>query len=172
MLYNYNNIFVIGELMNQEQFEKKLQHIEQVKMNAVSLIIIQLLIFITYTVKIMSEAFENSITFNIGNNNILDFGILLLLLSIVILVFALIPFKTSLDFDNPKKVKYFIFSCKMHQLIYVIGYYLMAFGIYYILIMILIAVGVTSLMFQVLLIILLSVLVFTLIKSITDIMFN
>ncbi len=158
--------------MKKEVYQEKIDYISQVKMNSVSLIIIQLLMFITYTVKIVSESFETNVTYNISDNEMLDFGILLLLISIILLVFALMPRIASLDLTDEKKVKRFLIYCKLHQLLYVIGYYLMAFGVYFIVVMILVSIGLIPLLFQGFLIVLLSFLVFSLIRSIADIMFS
>ncbi len=162
----------MGGPLKQKAFERKMNDIKESKMNAVSLIIIQLLIFITYTVKIVSESFETELSFTLSNNDLLDYVMLLLILSIVILVFVLVPVRSNVDINDEKQLKQFNMFYKIHHLLYIIGYYLMVFGVYFVVVIILFGVGFNTLFLQISFIVLLSILVFMLIKSITDIVFK
>lgn len=155
--------------MSEKLYEQKIREMNNLRISSVSLIIVQLLIFITYTVKIVSEYFETNITFQVANNNLLDIGIVFLLVSILLLVLVLIPYINIIDLTDEKAVKKFKLFYKIQHLIYLFGYYLMIFGIYLIVGIILLSIGITSLPVQLFAILLLSIIVFILIKSIVSI---
>lgn len=157
--------------MEQKQFDEHISRLNQVKMNSVSLIIVQLLIFITYTVKIVSESFETDITFQLSNNNYTDFGMGLLILSIVFLVFTLAPIKEKIDLENKKQVSLFTLVYKLKLFLYIVGYYLMILGIYSVGAIILYSLGFTSLGLIIFMVGILSLIIFLLLKSLMDIVF-
>ncbi|WOO89294.1 hypothetical protein R2F61_00910 [Mollicutes bacterium LVI A0078] len=157
--------------MEQKQFDEKVSRLNQVKMNSVSLIIIQLLIFITYTVKIVSEAFETEVTFQLSNNNYTDFGMGLLILSISFLVFTLAPIKAKIDLENEKQISLFTLVYKFKLSLYIVGYYLMILGIYAVGAIILYSIGFISIGLIVFMVAILSLIIFLLVKSLMEIVF-
>lgn len=162
-------MLLVGGCMNEKIYEQKVSEINNTRLSSVSLIIVDLLIFITYTVKIVSEYFEPDITFNVGGNRLLDIGIIFLFISILLLILTLFPVMSVSDLDCEKSVQRFNLLHKVQHILYLIGYYLMVLGVYFIVGMILFSIGFTSIPILLTAILLLSIIVFILIKSIVNI---
>lgn len=158
--------------MNTYEYDRKVQQITHIRMNSVSLIIVQLLIFITYTVKIVSESFAANVSFEFANNQLMEKVMFLLITSIVILILTLIPMRENINFEVEKQVSSFNKFCKFQSISYTLGFYLMLLGVYLIFVIILVSIGLTSLGFQLLMLVCLSLIVFLLIKSLVEHVLN